>query len=69
VKLTVERLPESQVRLDIVAEEAEFASAVEKAARKVARDVQMPGFRKGKVPRSMIERMYGRRSSSRRPTS
>jgi len=60
VKLTVERLPASQVRLDIVAEEAEFAAAVEKAARKVARDVQMPGFRKGKVPRSMIERMYGR---------
>ena len=60
MKLTVERLPESQVRLDITADEAEFASAVEKAARKVARDVQMPGFRKGKVPRSMIERMYGR---------
>ena len=60
MKLTVERLPESQVRLDIVADEAEFASAVEKAARKVARDVQIPGFRKGKVPRSMIERMYGR---------
>lgn len=60
MKLTVERLPESQVRLDIAADEAEFASAVEKAARKVARDVQMPGFRKGKVPRSMIERMFGR---------
>ena len=60
MKLTVERLPESQVRLDIAAEEAEFAQAVEKAAKKVARDITLPGFRKGKVPRHMIERMYGR---------
>jgi len=60
VKLTVERLPESQVRLDIAADEAEFAEAVEKAARKVSRDIVLPGFRKGKVPRHMIERMYGR---------
>jgi trigger factor len=60
VKLTVERLPESQVRLDITAEEAEFSEAVEKAARKVSRDIALPGFRKGKVPRHMIERMYGR---------
>lgn len=60
VKVTVERLPESQVKLDIVADEQEFAEAVEKAARKVAKDVQVPGFRKGKVPRHMIERLYGR---------
>ena len=60
MKLTVERLPESQVRLDIVADEPEFNQAVEKAARKVMRDVQLPGFRKGKAPRSMIERLYGR---------
>ncbi len=60
MKLTVERLPESQVRLDIAADEAEFAEAVEKAAKKVSRDIVLPGFRKGKVPRHMIERMYGR---------
>src|SRR6476646_4770626 len=60
VKVTVERLPESQVRLEIAADEAEFAEAVEKATRKVARDIVIPGFRKGKVPRHMIERMYGR---------
>ena len=60
VKLTVERLPESQVKLDIVAEEAEFAEAVDKAARKVGKDITVPGFRKGHVPRNMIERLYGR---------
>jgi trigger factor len=60
VKVTVERLPESQVRLEIAADEAEFAEAVEKASKKVAREIVIPGFRKGKVPRHMIERMYGR---------
>ena len=60
MKLTVERLPESQVKLDIIAEEQEFAEAVDRAARKIAKDIQVPGFRKGKVPRHMIERLYGR---------
>jgi trigger factor len=31
-----------------------------KAIRRVSRDIQIPGFRKGKAPRSMIERYYGR---------
>lgn len=60
VKLTVERLPESQVRLEIAADEAEFAQAVEQAAKKVSRQAVVHGFRPGKVPRYMIERLYGR---------
>ena len=60
VKLTVERRPESQVVLDIAADEDEFAKAMERAYRKVGREVTLPGFRKGKAPRAMIERLYGR---------
>lgn len=60
MKLTVERLPESHVRLDIAAEETEFSAAMDKAYRKVSREIQVPGFRKGKAPRHIIERMYGR---------
>lgn len=60
MKLTVERLPESQVRLDIAAEDAEFGEAMERAYRKVSREIVVPGFRKGKVPRSMIESRFGR---------
>jgi len=60
VKLTVERLPESQVRLDIASEEEEFAIAMDKAYRKVSRQIQVPGFRNGKAPRNIIERYYGR---------
>ena len=60
MKLTVERLPESRAVLDITADEDEFAKAMDRAARKVANQIAVPGFRKGKAPRSMIERLYGR---------
>jgi trigger factor len=56
----MERLPESQVVLDITAEEEEYGKALDKATRSVLREVQVPGFRKGKVPRHMVERMFGR---------
>ena len=62
MNVTVEQLPESKVRLSIAADVAEHEEAVEKAYRKIVRDIQVPGFRKGKAPRSMIERMYGRES-------
>jgi trigger factor len=60
VKLTVERLPESRALLDITAGEDEFAQAMDRAYRKIAREVVLPGFRKGKAPRGIIERTYGR---------
>jgi trigger factor len=60
VKVTTERLPESQVRLEIAAEPQESEQAVERAYRKFAREVVLPGFRKGKVPRTILERMVGR---------
>ena len=58
--MNVERLPGSTVELEIVADEDEFAVAVEQAFRKVARDISVPGFRRGKAPRNMIESMVGR---------
>jgi trigger factor len=45
---------------DITADDDEFAEAMTRAVRKVSRDVQVPGFRKGKAPRSLVERLYGR---------
>jgi trigger factor len=60
VKLSVERLPESRVLLDIAADEDEFAKAMDRAYRRVASQVVIPGFRKGKAPRGVIERTYGR---------
>lgn len=60
MKLLVERLPESQVLLDIAADDDEFAKAMERAYRQVGRQVVVPGFRRGKAPRGIIERQYGR---------
>jgi trigger factor len=59
VKLTIERLPESRVQLEITAEEEEANEAMRRAVRKVGNQVTVPGFRKGKAPRQMIEQVYG----------
>jgi trigger factor len=55
----MERLPESRVQMEITADEQESADAWQRAARKVGNQLTVPGFRKGKAPRSMIERLYG----------
>ncbi|MGH2531694.1 MAG: trigger factor [Thermomicrobiales bacterium] len=60
MKLTVERMPESQVLLDIAADEDEFNKAMDRAFRKVSQQIAVPGFRPGKAPRGMVERLYGR---------
>lgn len=59
MKLTVERMPESVVVLDITAEDEEYSKALDKAVRKVSQQITIPGFRKGKAPRNLIERYYG----------
>lgn len=59
MKLSVERLPESRVLLDLAADDDEFAKAMDRAYRRVANQVAVPGFRRGKAPRNILERMYG----------
>ena len=54
-----EKLEKSQVALTIEVSAAEFEAAVEKAYQKMRRKINVPGFRPGKAPRKMIERMYG----------
>jgi trigger factor len=60
VNVAVERLPESQVLLDISTDEQEFSKALDRAYRKVVNQVRLPGFRPGKAPRMVIEQMLGR---------
>ena len=59
MKVTTERLPESRIQLEIIAEEDETAEAMRRAVRKVGNQITLPGFRKGKAPRAMIAQMYG----------
>ena len=54
-----ETLEKSMVALTVEVGAADFEAAVEKAYRKQRGSIRMPGFRPGKAPRKMIERMYG----------
>ena len=54
-----EKLEKSQVALTIEVGAAEFEAAVEKAYQKMRRKITVPGFRPGKAPRKMIEKLYG----------
>ena len=47
------------VELEISVPADEFEAAVEKSYRKNVKKLNVPGFRKGKAPRKMVERMYG----------
>ena len=47
------------VELEISVPSDEFEAAVEKSYRKNVKKLNVPGFRKGKAPRKMVERMYG----------
>ena len=57
---TVETLDGNKACFTITVESKEFNEAREKAFRKNQKKISVPGFRKGKVPRKMIERMYGK---------
>lgn len=61
MKYTTERKPGSIIELTITAEGDEFVKAVDDAITRQSRKVQIPGFRKGKAPRHMVERFYGGR--------
>ena len=56
---TVEKITSSKTKLVFTIPAEEFAQATEQAYRKLRGRVNVPGFRKGKAPRILIERMYG----------
>lgn len=50
---------ESQSEIEITLTPEEYAADFEKAYQKQIKKVNVPGFRKGKVPKSMIEKLFG----------
>jgi trigger factor len=60
VKSSVEVLSPTRVRLDVEVPYADLESHVANAYKKVAAQVNIPGFRKGKIPASMIDQRVGR---------
>lgn len=56
---TLTRLAPTEVALEFSITDQELAAAEERAYRKLVRDVRLPGFRKGHVPRKIFEQTYG----------
>ncbi|MBQ7766430.1 MAG: trigger factor [Lachnospiraceae bacterium] len=60
MSFTVEKLDKNMAKLTIEVSVEDFEKAVEAAYQKNKGKIEVPGFRKGKVPRKMIEQMYGK---------
>ncbi len=59
MSVQVEKLEKSMAKLTIEVSVEDFEAAVNQAYQKSKGKIALPGFRKGKAPRAMIEKMYG----------
>ena len=59
VRTSLEALDGDRVKMTVSVDEAEFEQAVDRAFRKLAHEVRLPGFRPGKAPRRLLESRLG----------
>ncbi len=59
MSVQVEKLENSTVKLTIEVPAEQFDAAMQDVYNRQKKNISIPGFRKGKVPRQMVERMYG----------
>ena len=59
MSLQVEKLEKNMAKLTIEVPAGDLEKALQNAYKKQKNKIALPGFRKGKVPRQMIEKMYG----------
>lgn len=59
MSLQVEKLEKNMAKLTIEVPAGDLEKAIQNAYKKQKNKISLPGFRKGKVPRQMIEKMYG----------
>ena len=59
MSVQVENLEKNMAKLTIEVSAEELEKALQGAYLKQKKNISIPGFRKGKVPRAMIEKMYG----------
>lgn len=60
MKANAERIEKNTVQLDIEVDVEQVSQALDKAYRKMVKQVNIPGFRKGKTPRPIFERYIGK---------
>jgi trigger factor len=60
MKTEVTELPESRARLEVAVEPEVLAQRVDRAAKQMAGEMKLPGFRKGKVPPQLVIQRIGR---------
>ncbi len=60
MKVTQEKLPDSQIALEIEIPAEETKKAYEKVLKDLTRSANIPGFRKGKVPRQVLVQRFGK---------
>jgi len=60
MQVTINKLPQSRVLLNIEVEAKKVSEAFNKAYKNLSKKTSVPGFRKGKVPRKILERVIGR---------
>lgn len=60
MSLQVEKLEKNMAKLTVEVGAEELEKAIEKAYQKQKKQISIPGFRKGKVPRQIVEKMYGK---------
>lgn len=59
MKVKIDKKEKSQVVLEFTMEAKEFSKALDRAFKKNQKHFKVPGFRNGKVPRNVVEKVYG----------
>ena len=59
MKSSLEALEGNKVKLYVEVEEDEFEHDIDRAFRAIAKEISLPGFRAGKVPRKVLEARVG----------
>lgn len=59
MSVQVEKLEHNMAKLTITVPAETFNKAITQAYKKMKNQISIPGFRKGKVPQAMVEKMYG----------